>query len=109
MWKIVGGNCITTIHCICCLCFTCGENFLATSITFLIFFEHDCSLKPSIGIIMVCYGTSNIKKVVFFKRQFYFDKTDSSLFRKRSTKQACGDKDIFKKVGLVWLIFSNHI
>ena len=65
MCKIVGGDCISTVPCIYRLCFTCGDNFLATSITFLTFFEHDCSLKLSIGIIMVHHGTSNIKKISF--------------------------------------------
>ena len=62
MCKIVGGNCIITIHWINRLRFTWGDNFLVTSVTFLTFFENNCSFKLSMGIIVVQHGTSNTKK-----------------------------------------------
>ena len=75
MCKIVGGNCIATVQCI-------YHNFF-------VFFEHDYSLKLSIGIIIIYNGNSNVKKVVFFKKQFCFAKTHNLLFRKKSTRQSC--------------------
>ena len=63
------------------------QPFVVYTVTFLIFFEHDYSLKLSIGIIMMNHhGASTIKKVIVFKKQFFFAKTDNSLFRKKKYK-----------------------
>ena len=68
--------------------------FNVYTITFFVFFDHDYSLKLSIGIIIIYNGNSNNKKVVFFKKQFCFAKTHNLLFRKKVQDNPAGNKDV---------------
>ena len=71
------------------------QPFIVYTVTFLIFFENDCSLKLSLEIVIVYNGTSNFKKLQFsLKNNSALPKLIIHYLGKEVQNKPAGDKDV---------------